>query len=845
MLHLIIRIIIILLLTELSIERSASSFLPLSLSAGGLLFRQRCTKSSCSPASTKQRSIYRQQKQNVRNFHKQYLVPSLPTRHPHLNETEQKDNVSSFPTPFKLYDDERRKRRLRNSKRRKYLKRNRQSHSSQHNCLARRPHATEYRTCMKVCRSDKDCVSSVRRCMCDGDCGMSCVNTKMRCEKPRPILNGTIIYLGSSTEHSLFSKILYECHPGFIMTDISIPPSQHYTSTITRRLNEEMPITKILRYCEGDGWWSGPTPTCIKSDNCQKGTLPKLEHANPVESSNSPFPSSEMKKTNFLIRENILFKCHRGYETIGAKRNFQMICGLNGKWISNTNCRPISCKKDDEIENVEMLEIKMKNDKKMENDRSVDQLHFGTIITYKCKSNYYRVRGDVQRTCLTTGKWNKSPLICKIITCGQLKDIPTNSYIRYSSPAIRRRKVIHRRSRPFPMRRKKRLNEGSKWPNRFIRMRRRRRRRRFFENEYGYKIGTRLIINCKKEFESTSIDIYESEAECRDVNGIGRWVGNHEKFRCTKRQCDFTTKLLNRNHIRIQSGLKGRIGPSYIFRENEMIVIGCENANSRFINYSTSTLTLTYRCQKNGTWSNNNNLPICQNVCSFSSLITSANSTGLLSFIRYGMFMNGNVHQKYLVNMLSEKNRLKLVEEKASIGETIHLQCQNKYKEKIEHALSCMRDGKWGPDVICKPSKCTRKPPVVKASQTVFRKRNNGSILYYTCLTGYRLKGNNRVRCVNGAWSGRLPTCEPIYCTHPGTLHNGTIFLVGHFGEYEYHHNVKNEKHDRQIIYRCNKGFRLIGTSAATCLNGEWKPKERPKCVQDYHPLIWLQKHRY
>ena len=83
-------------------------------------------------------------------------------------------------------------------------------------------------------------------------------------------------------------------------------------------------------------------------------------------------------------------------------------------------------------------------------------------------------------------------------------------------------------------------------------------------------------------------------------------------------------------------------------------------------------------------------------------------------------------------------------------------------------------------------------------------------------------------------------TCS-VYCPYPGTIENGIILLVGVIGKYEYRSYVKRTEHNQEIQYHCSKQFKRIGPAAATCVDGQWSPRQLPKCVPEQHPkLLYL-----
>ena len=62
--------------------------------------------------------------------------------------------------------------------------------------------------------------------------------------------------------------------------------------------------------------------------------------------------------------------------------------------------------------------------------------------------------------------------------------------------------------------------------------------------------------------------------------------------------------------------------------------------------------------------------------------------------------------------------------------------------------------------------------------------------------------------------------------------------LVGKIGKYEYRKYVERIGHSEQIEYQCNKGYKLAGPGAATCVDGGWSPLHKPLCVPGQHPKM-------
>lgn len=114
------------------------------------------------------------------------------------------------------------------------------------------------RTCLRKCNSDSDCISTRKKCLCDGLCGWSCVRpgniihiaslslsishtfaplyfADLSCDELGQVSNGRV-----STPNGNFfnSKVTYECETGYFMSG-----------------GRE-------RICQGDSSWSGQSPDC-------------------------------------------------------------------------------------------------------------------------------------------------------------------------------------------------------------------------------------------------------------------------------------------------------------------------------------------------------------------------------------------------------------------------------------------------------------------------------------------------------------------------------------------------------------------------------------------------------
>ncbi|XP_035867009.1 CUB and sushi domain-containing protein 1 [Phyllostomus discolor] len=94
-----------------------------------------------------------------------------------------------------------------------------------------------------------------------------------------------------------------------------------------------------------------------------------------------------------------------------------------------------------------------------------------------------------------------------------------------------------------------------------------------------------------------------------------------------------------------------------------------------------------------------------------------------------------------------------------------------------------------------------------------------GATAIFTCNTGYTLVGSPVRECLaSGLWSGSETRCLAGHCGSPDPVVNGHISGDG----FSYRDTV---------VYQCNPGFRLVGTSVRICLQDHKWSGQTPVCV--------------
>ncbi|XP_050404551.1 complement receptor type 1 isoform X2 [Patella vulgata] len=185
------------------------------------------------------------------------------------------------------------------------------------------------------------------------------------------------------------------------------------------------------------------------------------------------------------------------------------------------------------------------------------------------------------------------------------------------------------------------------------------------------------------------------------------------------------------------------------------------------------------------------------------------------------------------------------------VGDTATIICDQQYtttggRYKESFQIVCGADGKWAmsdgtkPILACTIRRCPLPPTVPNALyhySSLPPLMGEGSRVLYTCQPKYVLvdSENNYLTCQAGNWEGSIPTCvRKAACSSPRAIHNGHWHLVKESGNEE---QVFGEyKVGSKIQYRCDIGYKAIGSIMLECTDNHLWSKVPPICVYTNEP---------
>uniref|UniRef100_UPI00398E86A5 C4b-binding protein alpha chain-like n=1 Tax=Pristiophorus japonicus TaxID=55135 RepID=UPI00398E86A5 len=127
-----------------------------------------------------------------------------------------------------------------------------------------------------------------------------------------------------------------------------------------------------------------------------------------------------------------------------------------------------------------------------------------------------------------------------------------------------------------------------------------------------------------------------------------------------------------------------------------------------------------------------------------------------------------------------------ITEPSFSVGDTVTYKCFSGYvfQPGGSWRITCQEDSTWSPlRAVCEPKNCGNPGEILNGYYTAPDTTFGNKATFY-CNVGYLLVGRNYRLCTVGGWDGQVPTCDPVRCPDPPSVRNGTASSPSDGGEY-------------------------------------------------------------
>uniref|UniRef100_A0A183CIA3 Sushi, von Willebrand factor type A, EGF and pentraxin domain-containing protein 1 n=1 Tax=Globodera pallida TaxID=36090 RepID=A0A183CIA3_GLOPA len=220
--------------------------------------------------------------------------------------------------------------------------------------------------CRKACIRQEQCRKGIqqqqqqKRCVCDGECGRSCVNAALSCHPLVDLPNGYV----RTPDGFVFDAVSeFGCDPGFVL----VGPAQ--------------------RRCQGNREWSGTRPSCRLQTRC--GPPPEIPYAI-HRLQPTGYGDFEQFEDQFTAQGTGTAKCLLDDEGVA-------------KWIGpELKCKAKQCPDPGIPLNA---------------FRTGDLFHFPHAVKFACAAGFRLTGGTEQRRCTARGEWSGEQPICKPTEC--------------------------------------------------------------------------------------------------------------------------------------------------------------------------------------------------------------------------------------------------------------------------------------------------------------------------------------------------------------------------------------------------------------------------------------------
>ncbi|XP_041475001.1 sushi, von Willebrand factor type A, EGF and pentraxin domain-containing protein 1-like isoform X1 [Lytechinus variegatus] len=646
----------------------------------------------------------------------------------------------------------------------------------------------------------------------------TCIPVECRVNEAFPL--GIVI-----RNHTVFrgDKVLYSCNPGYKIAG------------------------QAFRICGNDGILAGEQPTCIRV-TC--GPPPDLLNGN-------------VTLPNDKYESNATYSCSLGY-TLDGPTSRQ--CLSNGSWsFSNHNCRVIECPSPQPIEHGTFA-------------MNTQVPIYKSKLTYTCDVGY-TVRGDHILTCDEQGSWTNTLPSCELVSCGMppslYKGIVSFNVTSFRSQATYRcwtgytftgesvRTCLANGSwsvvsqscepvscGPLPLPIHGEVTTTNITLDGIAR----------YSCNHGYVLNGSRTRTCSLlgKWSGSTPDCQPiSCAHPEDIeHGIIISHGNWQLFDEIEYHCTEGYKIqgVSRRICQADQNWSGSLPECRPVSCDTppMVMNGVRSYKATTFNNSAvydchSGYTLhgarLVRCTSNGSWLPNP--PHCRPV-KCGPLTNPQHGKVILESKVYQSQVHYVCHDGYSTN--GPRSRTCLADGTWSgrepdctpnpcsalpliphaiyppdktnfvVGDFVQLECENGFQPSAEGMVECLPDQSWSTvEFSCDPLECPR-PEAPENGHAEYRALSIGSIVTYSCDTGYTLSGQAMASCdENQRWSNLSPRCQPVTCPQlPISEHMVYSSVSNSVGE--------------AVFVSCRDGLMLVGASRILCTTeGSWS-HSLPRC---------------
>uniref|UniRef100_A0A8C3QYS8 Sushi, von Willebrand factor type A, EGF and pentraxin domain-containing protein 1 n=1 Tax=Cyanoderma ruficeps TaxID=181631 RepID=A0A8C3QYS8_9PASS len=682
----------------------------------------------------------------------------------------------------------------------------------------------------------------------------------VRCGEPPRISNG----YASGSNYSFGAVVAYSCNKGFYIKG------------------------EKKRTCEATGNWSGSLPTCHPV-SC--GEPPQLENGFIKDA------------TGHFFENQANYQCDSGYQMVGSP---VFVCQANRQWYSESPpyCAPLSCGKPPSIqhgyskgetfdmgskveffcdEGYELIgdvswtcQKSGKWSKKQspkcvpakcpepplaENQLVLREVSYQVgVVQFSCKEGYV-LHGSSVLKCLPSQQWNDSFPFCKVVQCSAPPYIPfgdpmtssvhfgsTVKYVCVDGFLLKGESTIRCQadgswSLPLPECIPVECPQPEEIQNGIV-------------DVQGLTFLSTALYTCKPGFELLG----NTTVLCGED---GQWLGGRPV--CKPIQCPRPKKILNGKysftHFHYGQTVRYFCDRGFQLQGEEILkcletgewstevpsckAINCqppqpiENGFVEGADYSYGAMVI-YSCVP-GFQLSGLAMQTCEELGWSSSTPTCLpTDCGLPPHIDFGEYIqlrhgerrsdqegvteNPSLSQILLAdNMKDFKSSLK--EDNAMqlttflFGTIILYTCYSGYELLGNPVLACQEDGAWnGTAPACVSIECTLPSPPENGFLHV-TENTLGSAVRYTCRPGFTLVGSDTRLCLpSRQWSHSAPYCKAVSCNPPTQPLNGKV-------------RGENYTHGSVVYYECDPGYQLNGPAERRCQESqEWDGSE-PICI--------------